>query len=304
MLTVLRRGRRGLALVELVAALVVGGIVLTVVANIALRQQRAFVALTDDAVLAGQLRGAASMLPMDVRGAAAGAGDLREAGDTSLEVRETIASAVVCDTVGSSVALAPAGAGAGTFAGSIVAIEPGDTAWVFSPDDSIPGWRRFRVSAVGSSRAGQCLAAGPRLSGGALAVARTTVSLDSGPPPSILVGRPLRVTRPIRYSIYRSSDGSWYLGARDWSNAAARFNTIQPVAGPFQPPSSGAPVFRWFDTTGAPLATPVTSRDRVALLRVELRGQTRDADRALGSARNVGPRRDSISIAVAVRNRS
>ncbi len=284
--------------------MVVGGVVLAVVANIALRQQRAFVALTDDAALAGQLRGAASMVPMDVRGAAVTAGDLREAGDTAVEVRETIASAVVCDTTGSSLVLTPAASGASTFAGSIAGIETGDTAWVFSPDDSVPAWRHFRISAITSSRAGQCLATGPRLSGTELSAARTALSLDSAPPGVALIGLPVRITRPIRYSVYRSSAGDWYLGARDWSTTTARFNTIQPVAGPFEPPMAGAPAFSWFDTTGSPLAAPVASRDRVALLRVRLRGKTRDVDRALGAAQTTGQRRDSVSIAVAVRNRS
>ncbi len=49
----------------------------------------------------------------------------------------------------------------------------------------------------------------------------------------------MRVTRPIRYSLYHASDGSWYLGARDWNDASARFNTIQPLAGPFRSPGAG-----------------------------------------------------------------
>jgi prepilin-type N-terminal cleavage/methylation domain-containing protein len=299
-----RRARRGLTLVELVAAVAVAGVVLAVVANIALRQQRTVLALAGDAALAGQLRDAASMLPMDVRGAAVAAGDLREASDSSIEVRETIASAVVCDTVGSTLALAPPVPGAATFAASVASMQAGDTSWLFSPDDSIPSWRPHRITTVGSARASQCLAGGPQLTGAALSLARTTISIDSAPPSASLVGRPLRVTRPIRYSLYRSSDGGWYLGARDWNATTVKFNTIQPVAGPFQAPVAGAPTFTWFDSSGARLAAPVVSRAKVALLRVTLRGATRDVDRALGSAQSVGQRKDSSSIAVAVRNRS
>lgn len=297
------RARRGLTLVELVAALVVAGTVLAVIANISLHEQRTFAALTNDAALAGQLRDAASMLPMDVRGADVRAGDLREASDTSIEVRETIASAVVCDTAGSSVLLAPEVAGPTTFTASIVPIQSGDTAWIFAPDDSTHTWQPYRVTSAASARAGDCLAGGPRLAGSALAAARTRLSLDSSPPPATLVGLPARVTRPIRYSVYRSSDGNWYLGARDWNGAGGRFNTIQPIAGPFLAPAPGMAVFRWLDTTGSELAPPVAARDRVALLRVALRGQTRTPDRIIGSSQNVGARRDSVSIAVSVRNR-
>jgi hypothetical protein len=292
-----------LTLVELMAAVVVGGAVLSIVAAIALRQQRTFVALTGDAALAGQLRDAASLLPIDVRGAAVGAGDLREATDTSIELRQTIASAVACDTLGSMLVLAPAAAGAATFAGSVAPIQVGDTAWLLSPDDSISGWSPWRIASVASTRAGQCLPVGPQLAGSALTSPRVAVALDSTPPVAGLVGRPLRVTRPIRYSVYRSSDGAWYLGARDWNTTTLRFNTIQPVAGPFQPPTIAAPTFRWFDATRATLATPVADRDRVALASIQLRGQTRGVDRVLGSAQTTGPRKDSVSLAVSVRNR-
>lgn len=297
------RRRRGLTLVELVAAMVVAGIVLAVVTNIALRQQRAFVALLGDAALAGRLRDAASMLPMDIRGAAVAAGDLHEATDTSIEVRETIAGAVVCDTLGSTLVLAPPAVGAATFATSVAATQAGDTAWLLSLGDSVPGWRSHRVTAVGSTRAGQCAAGGPQLAGPALAAARTTVSLDSAPPLATLVGVPVRITRPIRFSFYRSADGNWYLGARDWNSASVRFNTIQPVAGPFQAPTTRAPAFRWFDSTGTSLSTPVVARERTALLRVDLRGQTRDVDRILGAAQNQGAHKDSVSISVSVQNR-
>jgi prepilin-type N-terminal cleavage/methylation domain-containing protein len=296
------RRRDGLTLVELMATVAVAGVVLAIVAGIALRQQRTFAALTADAALAGQLRDAASVLPSDLRTAAVGAGDLREATDTSIEIRETLASAVVCDTLGKAVILAPFGGTAATFGGAIAPIQAGDTAWILSPDDSAHPWRGHGVLGVASTHAGQCAAVGPRLSGASLAASRTTLTLDSVPAPQTLIGRAVRVTRPIRYSLYHASDGSWYLGARDWNDASAKFNTTQPLAGPFRSPGAG-PVFRWFDSTGAVLASPVARRDQVALVRIDLRGQTRNADRVLGSAWNGGPRADSVSIFVAVRNR-
>lgn len=294
--------RAGLTLVELMATVAVAGVVLAIIAGVALRQQRIFAALTADAALAGQLRDAASVLPSDLRTAAVGAGDLREATDTSVEIRETLASAVVCDTLGHGVVLAPFDGTAAALAGAVAPIQAGDTAWIFSPSDSTHAWREHAVVAVGSTHGGQCAESGPRLNSASLAAPRTTLTLDSAPAPLTLIGRPMRVTRPTRFSLYRASDGSWYLGARDWNNGNARFNTTQPLAGPFRSPGSG-PLFRWFDSTGAPLAPPVARRDQVALVRIDLRGQTGGADRALGSARNSGPRADSVSIFVAVRNR-
>jgi type II secretory pathway pseudopilin PulG len=296
------RRRRGVTLVELMATVAVAGAVLAILAAVALRQQRTFAALSADAALAGQLRDAASVLPSDLRTAAVGAGDLREATDTSIEIRETLASAVVCDTLGKAVVLAPFGGTAATFAGAMAPIQVGDTAWILSPDDSAHTWLGRGVLGVSSAHAGQCTAGGPRLSVPALAAPRTALTLDSVSAPLTLVGRPVRVTRPIRYSLYRASDGSWYLGARDWNDASAKFNTTQPLAGPFRSPGAG-PVFRWFDSAGVVLAPPVGRRDQVALVRIDLRGQTRSVDRVLGSAWNTGPRSDSVSIFVAVRNR-
>ncbi|HEV8446460.1 MAG TPA: type II secretion system protein [Gemmatimonadaceae bacterium] len=303
MLTPRNAGARpGLTLVELMVAVTVAGVVLSVLAVAALRQQRFFLALVADAALTGQLRDAASVLPTDLRAAAVGSGDLREATDTSIEVRETISSGVVCDTLGQAVVLAPAAAGAATFAAVSATIETGDAAWVFSPDDSVPTWREHKVLAVGSTHPGQCSAGGPRLIGAALSAPRTALTLDSIGQPWTSVGRPIRVTRPIRFSLYRATDGNWYLGARDWNNVTARFNAIQPLAGPFQSPAAG-PLFRWVDSTGAALATPVVRRDQVALARIVLRGRTRASDHALGAAWTSGPRGDSASISVAVRNR-
>src|SRR5262249_31138143 len=151
----------------------------------------------------------------DLRGAAVASGDLREATDTSIDVRETLASAIVCDTAGQAIVLAPPVAGASTFATVIGNVEAGDAAWVFSPDDSVPSWREHKVLAASPTRAGQCVAGGPHLTGAALGAQRIALTLDSISQPSSLVGRPLRITRPIRFSLYRATDGNWYLGARD-----------------------------------------------------------------------------------------
>ena len=297
------RARAAFTLIELVAAIVVGGVVLAVVAGIALRQQRVFAALTEDAALAGQLRDAGSMLPGDFRVASVAGRDLREATDTSLELRETIGSAVVCDTLGGSIVLAPIVAGGDAFAAGFSTPAVGDTAWVLTPLDSASRWMPYRVTSESGARAGQCIAGGPRLDAGSLGTPRVALSLDSAAVPLTLVGRPVRITRPIRYSVYKSSDGRWYLGARDWNSGASRFNSVQPLAGPFQSPTPATPVFRWFDTSGVLMPTPVTSLDLVATLRVDLHGQTRNADLALGSATDSGARRDSVQLVVSPRKR-
>src|SRR5512146_3103343 len=90
---------RGFTLVELLVAMIVAGIVLTLITLTGLRQQRLLSDLANDASLAAQLREAAAILPVDIRALSAAAGDLRDARDTALEIRSTIASGVVCDTI-------------------------------------------------------------------------------------------------------------------------------------------------------------------------------------------------------------
>jgi prepilin-type N-terminal cleavage/methylation domain-containing protein len=122
--------RRGVTLIELIVAMTVGGIALALIAVISVRQQRLYADVADRAALSGQLRQASAVLPIELRGASAVAGDIREARDTAIELRSSIATAVVCDTLAGSIALSPAIAGATAFAGYLTAIAAGDTAWV------------------------------------------------------------------------------------------------------------------------------------------------------------------------------
>jgi hypothetical protein len=282
--------------------MVVGGIALSLVTAICLREQRLFTDLSEQSATYAQLRDAESILPIDVRAASSGVGDIREARDTSLELRAVIASAVVCDTAGSNVVLAPSSAGVATYAGASSSIAPGDTAWVFLIDSIADAWRPFRIATAGSFRGGACAAEGPRLGAAALSESRVTLALDSVAPASVL-GAAMRVTRPLRYSLYRASDGRWYLGQRDWNTAALHFNSIQPVSGPFLPATAGGLAFHYLDSAGHALPDPVTNTRLIAAVRVDLRSQTSTATRALASSAHQGQRVDSASLWILLRNR-
>ncbi len=302
-----RAARRGVTLIELVVAMVVGGLVLGLVVVICLRQQRLYADVADAAALAGQLRDASSILPIDVRGAAPSAGDLRagEARDTSLELRGTIASAVVCDTSRGNLILAPPESGVATFATVLTTVAVGDTAWLFTPGASGDDWLPHRVLASVNAAPGQCAAMAPRLDSAARGTARVAIGLEGVDDVGAAIGRPLRVTRPLRYSLYRAGDGAWYLGERDWNPANARFNTIQPVSGPFLPPapSGGGLMFRYVDSLGVSLPTPVSDPRAVALIRVDLRGQSRNSERAFGAAGQALKHADSSTITLRLHNR-
>jgi prepilin-type N-terminal cleavage/methylation domain-containing protein len=295
--------RRGVTLIELIVVMAIGGLALGLITSISLREQRIFGDLAEREMLSGQLREASAILPIDLRAAATGSNDVREARDTSIELRGTIASAVVCDTGANSLVLTPVVAGPQSFSAGASSVDAGDTAWVLTPVDSGDDWMPFRVSAATTVTAGQCSAGGPLLSDADQRAARVAIVLAAPPPLAPLVGMPLRVTRPLRLSLYRASDGGWYLGERDWSATSQRFNTIQPVSGPFLSAALGGLVFRYQDSAGVVLPTPVSVTRSIALIQVALKGQTRSATRVLGAPSTTGKRTDSALISVLVRNR-
>jgi len=301
----MRRYRHGITLIELLVALAVGGTALGLVAAISFREQQTFNDLAAVASSDAQLRDAGSLLPVDLRPLAPATGDVRagEARDTSLELRATIASAVVCDTTTTALILAPSGQG-GTAYGSVAEpIEAGDTAWLYAAADTAEEWRPFRVAATSDAPAGPCAGLAPELADKDKALPRVVVALDTPPALASALGFPVRITRPRRYSLYRASDGLSYLGERDWNPETRRFNTIQPVSGPFAPAAEHGLVFRYLDSTGASLAIPVANPSAIALVQVDLRVEARNAMRAPGHGAILGEHADSASVLVLVHNR-
>jgi hypothetical protein len=300
------RSRAGATLIELLVAVTVGGVVLALIAGAALGGQRFFSGFGDVMAVSKQLHESASIVPIDLRGLAVAAGDVTagEARDTSVQLRETLASAVVCDTAVDGVVLAPAVQGGGAFAGSVAQLQSDDTAWVLVPLDTTETWTPHRIADVSTTAAGPCSALGPRLRAVEQTEPRSVLRLDSVSSPGALLGRPVRITRLSRYSLYRSSDGDWYLGHRDWNAALARFNTIQPVSGPFASPARGGLRLRYFDSLGAELAQPVANTRRIALIRATLRAETRQQVRIPGVAVEASGRRvDSVQVTIGLRNR-
>jgi hypothetical protein len=131
-----------------------------------------------------------------------------------------------------------------------------------------------------------------------------TVTLPNPVDSVIRQGAPIRFVRRGRYSIYRSSDGEWYLGYRR-CNALGQSvcTTIQPVSGPYLPYSKNAATglgFRYFDQNGGELLDAAMSY-RIARVDVVVRGETRRAVSLTGDA--IRRYRDSVVISISPRNR-
>jgi prepilin-type N-terminal cleavage/methylation domain-containing protein len=256
--------RRGFSLHELLISLTVMSAVFALATHFALRQTRFFRGIGEADAVRSQLTQVTEVVRNVVANVSPSTGELLVALDTALEVRLTIGTAFVCSaTPGSVVFPAPVAALGGSAAAFVRAPEPGDRLSTLFSDSLGAVWLHLQVASA-PVLDGPC-AWKPGID--------TTWSITTAEPMSLPAGAALRFTRPLRLSLYRSSDERWYLGAKDWNGEAQRFNTIQPVAGPLQGHADRAGAglrLVYSDAQGRTLADPVDV-DRVASVRVEAR---------------------------------
>jgi hypothetical protein len=278
------RPRAGTTLAELLVALTLATIVLGAATSTLLRQQRTALSLGRAAGGDAQSRAALGALAVELTALAAASDDLEpgQASDTAVQLRAVIASGLAC---GDAVSVATVASGADGNASALLGPAPraGDSLWWFGGTPA--AWRARRVIASDSVW-GSC-----PLTGGPAGPARRIVVAE---PDSITYGVPLRVVRPVRYAFYRSGDGSWQLGVRDWVESTGRFASPQSIAGPFLMRAGSARTgFRYYDADGVELGTggAAIASGRVARVRITVLA----ADRA-GADTVVRP--DSLDVAL------
>lgn len=298
MLTVPHATHRGFTLVELIASLVVGGVVFGSFAIVVAQQERVHARLGHRIRARSQAVEGLAALMGELRALSPAAGDIPPgaARDSAVEFRATVGTLTVCTTRDRVLVSA--------FASFVTPPEPGDTAWAYTASDSGAGWRPLAITEVSAMPADEPVACATPVA--VLGVdkprranARVALGLSEPPPDTLLDGTAVRVTRRLRYSLYRAPDGRWYLGRREWSAARSRFETIQPVGGPYRPYSfagSSGLELRYFDRTGAEVPSGASETDRIAKITATLRALPPPTDSG------VQERRDVTSITVALRN--
>jgi hypothetical protein len=242
-----RRG--GWTLHEMLISLAVMGGVFAIVAHQAATQIRLYSGAQQAATAQENRAQAQAIAERLLWSLAPKAGDVVVAQDSALQIRMEIGSSVVCSSTPGSVTLASSTA-RGRVAGAMRdAPDAGDELAVLYHDSLGTSWLTVRVASAPTTA--PCVRF-PAESGLEL---RLVESL------ALPAGTAVRLLRPLRLSIYRASDSKWYLGAREWIGETARFNSIQPVAGPYAkydavPERSGlAFVYRAVD--GQRLSSPV-----------------------------------------------
>ncbi|HYD53538.1 MAG TPA: prepilin-type N-terminal cleavage/methylation domain-containing protein [Gemmatimonadaceae bacterium] len=258
------RDRAGHSLLELLVGLTLLGIVLGAVLGTTLRSWRAHGTHGARAELRAQLEAGVHALAVDLAPLSAAAGDLSagEARDTSIEIRALVTSAAVCDTASGALALRPLAPLDGADLATPLP-QPGDEVWSLVGEGPEARWA---ATAITSARRD---AAACGADGTAVRIAVRDAAWPRAP------HAPARITRLARWSLYRAADG-WHLGRREWNPTAARFDVVQPVAGPLEPPGATSGLsFVYVDSAGVELPAGAADTRPIARVEVTLRARLR-----------------------------
>jgi hypothetical protein len=225
--------------------------------------------------------------------------------DSAVEVFSTIGSSVACTTLGvADIGLAPpaiSGIGATSW---ITEPDSGDFALIYRSATGSPGnWERYRIKSVGTRVTSVACPSMSGPSSGFSSSSSSYVLTLSAPPPAIRAGSPVRFLRRSRYSLYRSSDGKWYLGYRRCNALGPSVcGSIQPLSGYYKPYSSDTAktglLFRYFDAAGAQLSSG-SDPTRLSRIQITARAVSLLTVTLGGSARSSG---DSGVVTAALRN--
>lgn len=304
--------KRGATLAEMIVAVALAGAAAAFMIGTLVRQQRFYSSAAGILDLRAQLRDGADVLATDIRSAAVSAFGFPVMTDTALEMYSTIASSVIC-TIQSpqAITLPPISLASGNTLTSMLAQpDTGDVAAVFVTPAGKPDsgqWETLRIASFSSrSLATSCPATTGFTTSADVStgVSGYAASFVTAPTIALRSGAPVQFLRRARYSLYRSSDGEWYLGYRRCSAPGpSACASIQPVSGPYQPhsgnPTASGLSFRYLDRFGA--VVPAGSSSNVARVEIVLRGKPARSAVLWGDART--SYRDSAVITVSPRNR-
>jgi prepilin-type N-terminal cleavage/methylation domain-containing protein len=306
--------RRAFTLPELLVSVAIAGIVAGAITTTLVRQQRFFSSTAEVLDVRAQLRDAADVLATDIRGAAIESFGLPVMSDSAIELYTNIGTSVACSSpAGVVIGLAPSVfANGNTLTSLLVTPDTGDLAAIYSiPGGNIDSarWVTRRISSFSNRSLASACPSSTGFTTVADAVAGATgyqVTLANSPGADVRKGAPIRFLRRARYSIYRSSDGKWYLGYRRCSvGVPGSCGVIQPLSGPYRSygprgAESGLS-FRYYDVNG--VEVPAGSNGRsVARVDIVVRGESSRRVALAGDGQRTF--RDSVVVTVSPRNRS
>ncbi len=285
--------RSGFTMGELTMSLALLGLLVILVLHTLAAHQKLLRGFRERMLLSEQLRDGELALMTEIRGTAVGGDTLRLLSDSAFEFFSTIGSSVVCTVSGQTMALVPADMSSGIYLSSLpIPPDTGDLIVAYSRPDSITGgrrWIRYRIAAVASAPAASVCPATTGFTNSADAQKPSYRVTLIGSISDLATGAPVRIIRRGRYSLYKSSEGDWYLGYKRCNAVAAGCSTIQPISGPYLPFSTatgGGLQFRYTDSFGAvvPSFRPLEVAAVEIIFRAEVAAAGRTAGRVFDSA--------------------
>jgi len=301
---------RGFTLVELLIATAIVGVAAAFMTVTVVRQQRFYSGAGEVLGVRAELRDGADILVNDLRSASIAMFGLPLMTDTAAEMISIIGSSVACAVpAGAAIELPPTTLAAGHTLTSLLAQpDTGDFALIYGAGESPDSgkWETHRIASFTSRSVTTTCSPATGFTDAADALSSNSaflLTLASNPSDRVRKGAPIHFLRRARYSLYKSSDGEWYLGYRRCSIASPNpCSAVQPVSGPYRKLQTGSEPgmsFRYYDPFGAELIDASQS-SRVARIEIVLRGQSRTRVAFSGDKKHSW--RDSVIVSVAPRN--
>ena len=244
------------------------------------------------------VRDAMEVLTGDIRGSTP-ADTIRLMSDSALELFTTIGTSVACRMASGTAIYLAAESSGNTLTSFLLAPDTGDLVLVFrtTGDPTVGSWERHRLAALTarSNRPG-CFSDGSSPAEGFL------LTLRDIPDRGVRAGAPIRFIRRGRYSLYRASDGFWYLGYRRCNALGPPVCTgIQPLSGPYKRYSADQTqtgfLFEYFDADGG----RIDSGEPMSVARIDVTARA-ERNRRAGAAMEP-PLPESAKASIALRNR-
>jgi hypothetical protein len=303
------RARPGVTIAELAVVLVLVGIVGSTIGLSLIRQQRFYRGATELLRAREGVRDAMELLSTDIRGMAV-SDTVRLFADSAIEFFASIGGSVVCQGSGGTTVGLPSSARRGnTLTSFLTQPDTGDLA-AFLRDSTEGGgeWERHRIAGfTARALATTCPPSSAYTQQSGIDAGATGYALDLAIPlsPHVRPGAPVRFIRRGRYSLYRASDASWYLGYRRCNAVgASACGAIQPLSGPYRDyssnPSRTGLLFEYFDGSGTRL---FQDGSLLTLARVDITARAESRQQIQVEGRVNRPS-DSATVSIAIRNRS
>jgi hypothetical protein len=292
------RRRHGASIIELMIALTIFGLVMAGVTSAIVEQTRFQAGAARVVGSQRSLRHISDLLPSELRALGTGAGDIYSMNASSIDLRVTTGSSVVCAVApgGMSVTIPPVQLATAVPLTSWRDVPlAGDSVFIFDEGASAARnddlWRAYRLTTAPA--AGTCATTTGYTRSAAEAAAGMTLTVATAILVTTLAGAPIRFFRRAQYALATGTDGRWYLGYTECSPGCG---TLDIVAGPVSAPSSRGVGFTFLDSLGMVTATPA----QVAFVELEL--HTEGAPVGERSRLRSGALADSLRVSVAVRN--